>query len=113
MRALTARGRVIFALALWGALALPALAGSSQTIAFDAIPNQILGVSPFPIVAPASSGLPVTFTSNLPAVCKTSGTMVMLLSVGTCSITAGQGGNGSFNAATPVTRMFTVTEAKT
>jgi len=44
------------------ALSTPIMASAaSQTIAFDAIPNQIFGVSPFVIAAQASSGLPVTF----------------------------------------------------
>ena len=88
-------------------------AGStSQTIAFDAIPNQVLGVSPFPIAAQASSLLPVSFVSTTPAVCKNSDDLVMLLSAGTCSITASQGGNASYGAATPVSRSFTVSLAK-
>jgi len=87
-------------------------AQTSQTIAFHAIPNQILGISPFPIAAPASSSLPVTFASTTPAVCKTASGLVMLLKAGTCSITASQGGNISYGAATPVTRSFTVSVAK-
>ena len=78
---------------------------------FDAIPNQILGISPFPIAAHASSGLPVTLTPLLPAVCTTAGDLVILKSVGTCSITASQAGNGSFSAATSLTRTFTVSQA--
>jgi hypothetical protein len=85
---------------------------ASQTIAFDAIPNQIFGVSPFVIAARASSGLPVTLTPTLPAVCAMAGDLVILRSVGTCSITASQGGNGTFSAALPVTRTFTVSQAK-
>src|SRR5436309_986408 len=89
----------------WGVIA-------SQTITFDAIPNQILGVTPFPIYAHASSNLPVTLTPTLPAVCTTVGELVSLKSVGTCTITATQAGNGSFSAATPVTRVFTVSQGK-
>ena len=84
----------------------------AQTIAFDAIPSQIFGVSPFPIAAEASSGLAVSFASTTPAVCKNSDDLVMLLGVGTCSITASQGGNASYSAAPPVTRSFTVSLAK-
>ena len=86
--------------------------GASQTIAFDAIPNQIFGVSPFMIVAQASSGLPVSFVSTTPGVCKLSGSLVMLLSVGPCFIMASQAGNGSYSAASPVTQNFTVVQAK-
>src|SRR5579872_2002300 len=86
-------------------LALPGIASAAsvQTISFDAIPNQLLGASPFSMVAQATSGLPVSFTSNMPAVCKNAGSLVMLLSVGTCSITANQIGNGIVGAAPSVT----------
>ena len=88
-------------------------AAATQTIAFDAIPGQILGISPFLVVAQASSGLPVSFASGSPTVCTNAGSLVMLLTAGTCSITASQAGNTNFNAATPVTRSFSVSLAKT
>ncbi len=89
-----------------------AITAAAQTISFDAIPNQILGVSPFVIAAQASSLLPVSFASSTPAVCKNSGDLVVLVSAGTCSITASQGGSSSYSAAAPVTRSFTVSLAK-
>jgi len=92
-------------------LTAPAQASTSQTITFDAIPNQLLGISPFTIAAQASSLLPVSFASTTPTVCKAASVLVAILSTGTCSITASQGGNATYSAATPVTRSFTVTEA--
>jgi hypothetical protein len=86
-------------------IGLPAIA-SSQTITFDAIPNQILGVSPFTIAAEATSGAPVGFTSTTSTVCKLAANLVLLLKAGTCSVTADSIG------ATSVTRSFTVSEAK-
>jgi hypothetical protein len=86
--------------------------GNPQTIAFDAIPNKIFGSSPFVIAAQASSLLPVSIVTNTPTICKNASVVVMILKTGTCSITASQGGNGSYAAATPVTRSFTVTMAK-
>jgi len=71
-----------------------------QTISFDAVPPQILGISPFSIAARASSTLPIGIVSTTPAVCKTSQDLVMLLGVGICSITASQSGNSSYSAAT-------------
>jgi hypothetical protein len=68
---------------------------ASQTIAFDAIPNQILGVSPFEIAVQASSGLAISFSLSTPTACKNSSGLVMLLSAGTCSITASQAGDAS------------------
>jgi hypothetical protein len=93
-------------------LTASAQAQTSQTITFDAIPNQFLGISPFPIAAQASSLLPVSFSSTTPTVCETASVLVSILSAGTCSITATQGGNTSYSAATPKTRSFTVTQAK-
>jgi hypothetical protein len=85
---------------------------ASQTIHFDAIPTQIFGASPFAIAAQASSGLPVRFVSDTPQVCKTASGLVMLLSAGTCSITASQGGNAGYSAAVPVLRSFAVDLSK-
>ncbi len=92
------------------------ITAATQTIAFDAIPNQILGVSPFVIAAQASSLLPVSFTASgygaSSSVCTNASNLVMLLSAGTCSITASQGGSANYAAATAVTRSFTVSQAK-
>jgi len=83
----------------------------SQTIVFAALPNLTYGAAPFTLTATASSGLAVAFASNTPAVCSVSGTGVTILAAGTCSITATQPGNSSYNAATPVTQTFTVNKA--
>jgi hypothetical protein len=84
---------------------------ASQTITFDTIPNRIFGVSPFPIAAQSSVLLPVTFNSTTSSVCRTADDLVILLSAGTCSITASQGGDVDFTAATSVTKSFTVSQA--
>jgi FG-GAP-like repeat len=84
---------------------------ASQTITFDTVPNQILGVSPFVLAAEASSHMPVGFVSTTSAVCKNSSNLVMLLSAGTCSITATQPGNANYAAAS-ATRSFAVKLAR-
>ena len=93
-----------------------AAALASQTISFDAIPDQILGISPFPIAVQASSGLALSLVSNTPKgappVCKLADDLVTLLTAGTCSITASQPGNAGYSAAASVTRTFTVSKAK-
>jgi hypothetical protein len=81
---------------------------SDQTITFAKPANQRLGNPPFALNASASSGLPVSFSSNTPGVCTVSGNMVTLVAIGTCSITATQDGNATFNPATPVTQQLTV-----
>src|ERR1019366_468037 len=67
------------------------------------------GTLPFALIATASSGLAVRFTSNTAAVCAVSGNTVTLVAVGTCSITASQAGNLRFRPATSVTQTFAVT----
>jgi hypothetical protein len=84
---------------------------TAQALQFDKIPNQLFGRSPFAIAAQASSGLPVSFASTMPAVCETSGDMVTLLSAGTCSITATQAGNATVGPVSG-SQSFTVSMAK-
>jgi uncharacterized protein (TIGR03437 family) len=93
------------------ALSIGAKGQINQTIAFDPIPNQIFGISPFPIAAQASSLLPVSFGSTTTSVCRNADDLVILLSAGTCSIAATQSGNGNYNPAHTVTRTFTVSQA--
>ncbi len=84
----------------------------SQTITFDAIPNQIFGMSPFPIAAQSSALLPVTFASTTPGSCKVADDAWCSFSApGACSIMASQAGNGNYNAAIPVTNSFNVSQA--
>jgi mono/diheme cytochrome c family protein len=80
----------------------------AQTITFAMPANKIVGV-PATLAATASSGLPVTFTSNSLAVCTVSGSALTLLTPGSCAITASQAGDSSYSAATAVSRSFTVT----
>jgi uncharacterized protein (TIGR03437 family) len=95
-------------------LGTAALLGQSDTntISFDPIPDQIFGISPFVIGAKATSGLPVSFASTTPPVCRAAGSLITVLSTGTCSVMASQAGNGTYPAATPVTRSFAITAAK-
>jgi streptogramin lyase len=79
-----------------------------QSIVFGPPANQALGNPPFALTAAASSGLPVSYSSNTPSVCTVSGNTVTLLALGTCSITAGQSGNAFYLAADPVTQSFPV-----
>jgi len=57
------------------------------------------------LAATASSGLPVTYTSQNPAVVSVSTNGILTpMGVGSTTITASQGGNGTFNQAESVTR---------
>jgi hypothetical protein len=87
-----------------------------QRLAFPAPSSQPLAGSPLALAATATSGLPVTFASQTPAVCTTAGVngnTVTMAALGNCTIRASQAGNGNYVAATPVDRSFGVTQAVT
>lgn len=79
-----------------------------QTIASGTLANKTLGDPDFTVNATATSGLPASFASQTPAVCTVSGSTVHLVSTGTCTIRASQGGNSDYNAAPNVDQSFTV-----
>jgi hypothetical protein len=81
---------------------------SDQTITFAKPADKQLGDLPFALSASATSGLVVSFTSNTPGVCTVTGNTITLIAIGTCSITATQDGDATFNPASPVTQSFTV-----
>ncbi len=83
----------------------------SQTISFSALANKPIGSAPFAISASASSGLPVSFSSNTSQVCTVSGSTVSLVAAGQCGIQASQTGNANYTAAPSVTQSFQVTQA--
>jgi parallel beta-helix repeat protein len=104
----------IFALSLVAAAALAGCGGGgsstpqTQTIAFSAPADQMVGVAPPALSATATSGLAVTFSSKTADVCTVSGSALTLVSAGTCTIEADQAGNSSYQAAPAVTASFTV-----
>jgi uncharacterized protein (TIGR03437 family) len=79
-----------------------------QTITFGALSNVALGAAPFAISATASSGLAVSFASTTPSVCTVAGNTVTVVSFGTCTIAASQGGNADYLAAQGISQSFTV-----
>jgi hypothetical protein len=81
---------------------------TAQTITFANPGTQTVGTQ-LALVAAASSGLPVSFTSTTTSVCAVSGTTATFPTAGTCSITASQAGNATYAAATPVPQSFQVT----
>jgi hypothetical protein len=89
-------------------------ATTPQTITFGPLSDVPLGNASFTVSATASSGLPVSFNSQTPSICGTSGTngaTVTVGAVGTCTIQATQLGNAVYAAATPVNQSFQVTAA--
>ncbi|HRJ52595.1 MAG TPA: hypothetical protein PLE99_07500 [Candidatus Thiothrix moscowensis] len=86
----------------------------NQTVTFDAATptNKTLGDAAFSVTITASSGLTPTLGSSTTDVCTVSGNTVTLVAVGTCTLTASQEGNDSYNAAAQVTKDITVSLAK-
>ncbi|MBU2179585.1 MAG: tandem-95 repeat protein, partial [Gammaproteobacteria bacterium] len=81
---------------------------ASQTITFASPGAQNFGTTPT-VTATADSGLTPTFTSSTTSVCTiTSVGVLTFVTAGTCTINADQAGNGSYLAATQVSRSFTV-----
>ncbi|NJO69266.1 MAG: T9SS type A sorting domain-containing protein, partial [Bacteroidetes bacterium] len=84
----------------------------SQIIVFDTIPAKKYGDSDFDPGAIASSGLPISYTSDNQTVAKIINGKVHIVSAGTAKITASQGGNQNYKSAEQsVTRMLVVNKA--
>jgi uncharacterized repeat protein (TIGR02543 family) len=80
---------------------------TTNTITFANISNKSYGDT-FSVTVSASSGLTVTVSSSTTSVCTVSTLSVTAISLGTCTLVASQAGNGTYPAATSVTRSFTV-----
>jgi hypothetical protein len=81
---------------------------ATQTITFANPGARNFGTTPT-LTATSDSGLTPTFTSSTTGVCTiTSGGALTFVAAGTCTINADQAGNGTYLAATQVTRSFTV-----
>ncbi len=87
------------------------VSAASQTITFAQPADVTFGVSAFTVSASAApSDLTVAFASTTTNVCTLSGVTVTIVGAGTCTLTANQAGNGSYAAATQVTRNFNVAQ---
>ena len=82
---------------------------SSQVIAWDQTLNFSVYDGSVQLTATATSGLPVTYTSNNPIVATINGSMLMLHSAGDAIITAFQAGNEFYDPAPEVSKPLTVT----
>jgi CSLREA domain-containing protein len=81
-------------------------AKQNQTISFAPLPNTTVADTPFTVSATASSGLTVTFTAS--GQCGISGNLVTLTEAGSCTITAHQAGDATYNAAADIARTFQI-----
>ena len=94
-------------------------ARQTQTIAVHVDPNQTIGFGATPalsifgtatVLATATSGLPVTYSSVTPNICSVDGStgLVRDLAAGACTIAANQPGNADYHAAPQATLTLTV-----
>ena len=86
-----------------------AIVTASQTISFGPLANKTYGAPDFGVSAPASSGLPVSFSAN--GNCTMSAAAVHLTGAGSCTVTASQAGDANYKAAPDVSRSFSVAPA--
>jgi len=83
-----------------------------QAITFNSIPAVTYGAADFTLGAVSASTLPVTYTSDNDNVATvTSAGLVHIVGAGTVNITAAQGGNTTYLAASNVSRQLTVNKA--
>ncbi|MGA3128426.1 MAG: choice-of-anchor D domain-containing protein, partial [Candidatus Korobacteraceae bacterium] len=86
------------------------LGAQSQTINFPNPGAQVYGATPIVLEATATSALPVTYqVTSGPATLN--GSTLTLTGTGSVTVEATQAGNANYDAATPVSRTFTVTKA--
>jgi hypothetical protein len=82
---------------------------TAQTITFPAIPDHVSSDAPFGLSATSDSGLAVTYTVTSGPATVAGATVTLTGGLGSVSITATQGGNGTYAPAAPVTVSFNVT----
>src|SRR6185437_8297741 len=87
-----------------------ATGSTPQTITFAGLNNATLGAAPFTVSATASSGRAVSLASATPTVCTVAGTLVTLVTRGSCTIIASQPGNATYAAAQTVVQSFNVVQ---
>ena len=75
---------------------------TAQSVSFT-LPNSVaLSTKLISLTASATSGAPVTFQSNSPAICTVTGSLLNLLKAGACQVTALQVGTSTISPASVV-----------
>ncbi len=84
------------------------VSAASQTITFTGLPATATygSAGPYTLSAPATSGLPVSFSVSGPV--SISGSTLTITGVGSVVVTASQAGNTNYAAATPASQTITV-----
>ena len=84
---------------------------ADQTITFDAPSGVRFGDPDSDLGATASSGLPVTYTSQTPSVCTIVSGQLHVVAPGPCTVDADQAGDDNYNPAPQVSHTFTIGKA--
>lgn len=88
--------------------AFRALSKAGQVITFNTLPDKRYGDNNFQLSAMANSGLIVSYSSSNTNVATISGSVVTIKASGTTTITASQGGDANYLAASNVEQSLTV-----
>ena len=84
---------------------------ASQTIEWYSLDAKFFGDADFALPASTDKGLPITYVSNNEKVAVVNGNVVTLTGTGIADITASQGGDEYYNAATSVTHTLVVAKS--
>ena len=84
---------------------------ATQTITFNDPLDMTFGAADQAITASSSSGLTVTLASTTTSVCTIVSNSIRIVTVGTCTVTANQAGNGVYAAAAQVSNNVIISKA--
>jgi hypothetical protein len=108
--AVSGDGKRLYAVASDGTIKKTALL-TSQTISFSNPSNMTYGDADQTLIVSASSNLGVTLASSTSSVCSVISGKIHVVSAGTCTLTANQGGDATYSPATTVTKSITISKA--
>jgi hypothetical protein len=86
------------------------VSAGAQSLSFGSAPTLAIGGTSTLTAAGGASGNPIIFASTTPSVCSVTGSTVRALAAGDCTVTADQGGNTNYTAASQVTQTITIGE---
>lgn len=84
---------------------------ANQAITFAGLSSATFGEGDVELEGTSDSGLPLSYTSSNTSVATISGNVITIVGAGSSNITATQGGDAIYNAATPVVRALLVNKA--
>jgi Bacterial Ig-like domain (group 3)/OmpA-like transmembrane domain/Abnormal spindle-like microcephaly-assoc'd, ASPM-SPD-2-Hydin len=87
------------------------IAKAAQLITFADLPAKTFGDPAISLGATSSSGLPVAYTSLNTITCEVAQNVVTIKASGTCRLLASQAGDGNYEKAADVEKVFNVSQA--